>query len=151
MRVVLLTLGCIALLALSLAAPANSQEDDSAVADAVPPTGLDTMTICEDVAERVPVGEAESFPNSVGTLYCFTRVLTDEAPMQVFHRWYVGDKLVDEIPINVKGGNWRCWSRKTIHDSWDGPCRVEILTEAGDVIGTRDFTLTSTQEAASEG
>ena len=139
------------LVALFAVASIGLAADEGAVADADPPIGLETMTVCEDVAERVPVGEADSFPSSVGTLYCFTRVTTDEAPVQLFHRWYVGDQLIDEIPISVKGESWRCWSRKTILESWDGPCRVDILTEAGDVIGTREFELETSEAAGSEG
>ena len=102
---------------------------------------LSKIAICEDVQERTPVGEAEAFSSEIGKLWCFTRVHHAEAPTQIFHRWYVGDKLVDEIPITVKGQHWRCWSTKTILPSWTGQCRVEILSEEGDVLATKEFML----------
>ncbi|MBZ0269456.1 DUF2914 domain-containing protein, partial [bacterium] len=107
---------------------------------------LARLAVCEDVQERAPVGESERFPSSVGRLWCFTKVVGADAPARIFHRWYVGDRLVDEIPITVKGSSWRCWSNKGIQANWDGPCRVEILTEAGDVLGSRSFVLTGTPE-----
>jgi hypothetical protein len=51
--------------------------------------------------------------------------------------------MVNEIPINVKGPRWRCWSQKTIQPDWSGACRVEVVTEGGDVLGTKNFTLAS--------
>jgi hypothetical protein len=99
------------------------------------------IAICETVQERAPVGEADSFSSEIGKLWCFTRVQNAAPPTQIFHRWYVGDELVDEIAINVKGSHWRCWSTKTIDPSWTGECRVEILTEEGDVISTKPFVL----------
>jgi hypothetical protein len=99
------------------------------------------IAICESVQERVPVGESDSFPTEVGQLWCFTRVQNADPPTQIFHRWYIGEQLVQEIAINVKGNHWRCWSSKTIDPSWTGDCRVEILTEEGDVISTKSFVL----------
>ena len=105
---------------------------------------LSKIAICEEVQERAPVGEADSFSNEIGSLTCFTRVQNAEAPTQVFHRWYVGNELVAEIPINVKAEQWRCWSTKSILPGWTGECRVEILSEQGDVLGTKTFVLQST-------
>jgi hypothetical protein len=102
---------------------------------------ISEIAVCEEVQERVPVGEADAFPSEIGQLWCFTRVQNAEAPTQIFHRWYVGDNLVDEIAINVGSEHWRCWSTKTILPNWTGDCRVEILTEEGDVIMTKEFVL----------
>ena len=76
-----------------------------------------------------------------------TRVQNAAAPTQIFHRWYVGDELVEEVPINVRGEHWRCWSTKTIQPGWTGECRVEIVTEEGDVISTKKFVLSGTGTA----
>jgi hypothetical protein len=103
---------------------------------------LARLAVCENVEDRAPVGEAESF-DGVRQLYCFTRVEGAETPTRVFHRWYVGDEMVNEIPINVKGPRWRCWSQKSIQPNWSGACRVEVVTEGGDVLGTKSFTLAS--------
>ncbi|MGH2571132.1 MAG: DUF2914 domain-containing protein [bacterium] len=102
---------------------------------------ISKIAICQEVQERTPVGEADSFSNQIGQLTCFTRVQNAEAPTQIFHRWYVGDEMVEEIAINVRGEQWRCWSTKTIQPGWTGTCRVEILTESGDVISTKTFQL----------
>ena len=116
-------------------------EKKMAEAEAPAEMSISRIAVCEEVQERVPVGEADSFSSEIGKLWCFTRVRGAEPPTQIFHRWYVGDKLVDEIPINVRGTQWRCWSTKTILPSWTGECRVEILTEEGDVINTKSFVL----------
>lgn len=118
--------------------PARKQMKQAEMADGI---SISEIAICEDVEERVPVHPADSFSSEIGQLWCFTRVQNADAPTQIFHRWYVGDDLVDEIAIEVGGHHWRCWSTKTILPNWTGQCRVEILTEQGDVISTKEFVL----------
>ena len=102
---------------------------------------VSAIAICEDIQERAPVGESETFSSEIGQLCCFTTVHHAGEPTQVFHRWYVGDEMVNEIPINVQGERWRCWSRKTIYSGWKGECKVEIANEEGDVLATASFML----------
>ncbi len=116
--------------------PASAERGDEAAG-----MSLARLAVCEDVVDRAPVGEKDTFAKGVGRLWCFTDVRGAASGTQVFHRWYIGDRLVSEIPITVKGRRWRCWSRKTIHPKWEGPARVEVLTEEGDVLGTVEFML----------
>lgn len=134
-----------------LLAPMTAPAQDAAAPAAPKKPALARLAVCEQVEERVPVGEGDRFPSSIGHLWCFTKVTGAANPTRIFHRWYVGDQLVDEIPINVKGSSWRCWSNKTIQESWQGPCRVEVLTESGDVIGKQDFVLTGAADETGEG
>ncbi|MFN8179841.1 MAG: DUF2914 domain-containing protein [bacterium] len=121
----------------------------SAEAEKGPAAALhaDPVQICHDVQDHAPVEAGESFPGNVGTLCCFSKVTGAESA-QIYHRWYVGDKMVAEIPIAVKSSGWRCYSRKTILPSWQGECRVDVATESGDVIGSAKFTLTAASAAA---
>ena len=98
------------------------------------------VVICRDVQEREPVGPGTTFPSDVGALACFTQVAGAEGK-QIYHRWYVADRMVLELPIAVGASAWRCWSRKKIDPSWTGAGRVDVATEAGDVIASQAFTL----------
>jgi hypothetical protein len=120
----------------SSASPPPVSEDQSS-----PAMATSTVVLCKDVQERTPVDAGDTFPSDVGTLFCFSNVTGATSPVQIYHRWYVGDRMVMEIPISVKAATWRCWSRKTIVPSWQGPCRVDVATESGDVIGSATFTL----------
>ena len=122
------------------AAPAEGAAETAAEEAAVK---VLQVAVCRDVEDRKPVGEAKSFGADVGGLYCFTWVETTDAPTEIYHRWYVGDRLVNEIPIRVKGERWRCWSRKTILPQWEGTCRVDIASEEGDILASHEFTLTA--------
>jgi hypothetical protein len=119
------------------AAPAVEKKSEPAAEG----MAVSRMAICENVEEREPVGAAETFPSDVGALCCFTEINQADPPAQIFHRWYIGDRLINEIPITVRASHWRCWSRKTIVASWKGECRVEVATEAGDVLRVANFTL----------
>ena len=123
------------------AAPATTQPaPDTGVS--TPATTVPRIVICRSVQEREPVEPGTSFPADVGLLLCFTQV-TDAEGKQIYHRWYVGDRMVLELPISVGAATWRCWSRKTIDPSWTGSGRVDVATEAGDVVASQAFTLTT--------
>lgn len=155
----------VAVLGLLLIAVAFAQDpaDGQATPSAVEPApvekapvsdtaaSLARLAICTSVEERTPIGESDSFPADIGKLWCFSKVVNADAPTTVFHRWYVGDTLVNEIPINVGGASWRCWSEKTILSNWSGTCRVEIVTEEGEVLGTKEFVLTAPADDAASG
>ena len=111
---------------------------------------LAAVAVCKDVQGRSPVGDASTFSSDVGSLFCFTDVRNGENGSQVYHRWYVGDQMVNEIPVNVNGPRWRCWTKKTILSSWNGDCKVEIVNEEGDVLGTADFMLVASAEPTEE-
>ncbi|HMB70486.1 MAG TPA: DUF2914 domain-containing protein, partial [bacterium] len=100
------------------------------------------VTVCRKVTEdRAPFDAGEAFPADVGVLTCFTDVREAGTPQQIFHRWYLGDELVAEVPMQVKGARWRCWSQKEILPGWTGSGRVEIVNETGDVLGETAFVL----------
>ncbi len=108
-----------------------------------PALAIDAIAVCRSVEARTPVGESDSFPSDVGSLTCFVRVTGADSPAQTYHRWYAGDTLIREIPISVKSSPWRCWSVKSIQPSWTGACRVDVVNESGDVLGSKSFTLTA--------
>lgn len=141
---------------LCIASPVRAQSAepaaDAAPATAAAPAGapeVARIVLCRDVQEREPVDAGTSFPADVDKLVCFTLVENGEGKT-VYHRWYVGDRMVLELPIAVGASHWRCWSRKTIDPSWSGAARVDIATEAGDVIASQDFTLGAAPAAAAQ-
>jgi len=128
-----------------LATFATSRAQEGTAEEAAPAAAsalsVETTAICLDVQDRTPVEDGTSFPSDVGTLSCFTKIVGAETATTVYHRWYVGDTMAAEIPITVNGPSWRCWTRKTILPSWSGACRVDVATDAGDVIASKPFTL----------
>lgn len=108
------------------------------------------VAVCRKVVERNPVEPGGSFPSGVGRLFCFTDV-RDAGPSElIYHRWYLGDELVSEVPMEVRGPRWRCWSEKTILPGWSGSARVEIVTEEGEVLAEESFVLAAASPSASE-
>jgi hypothetical protein len=107
------------------------------------PAGI-TVTrqaICTNVAGREPVGEAESFSSTVGSLACFTDV-TLQGDGTIEHRWYHGDNLVGKaISLTIKGPRWRTHSRKMIPETMAGSWRVDVVDASGTVLSTKSFKV----------
>jgi hypothetical protein len=98
-----------------------------------------TAKVCTAVKDRAPVGEADSFPASVGELYCFSEVVGGAG--SVVHVWFHGDKELLKLELPVKAARWRTWSAKKIPPAMTGDWRVEVRDGAGAVVATAKFTV----------
>ncbi|MGD1148369.1 MAG: DUF2914 domain-containing protein [Thermoanaerobaculaceae bacterium] len=98
-----------------------------------------TAKICTAVKDRAPVGEGDSFPASVGELYCFTEVVNGSG--NIVHAWFHGEKEVRTMELPVKAARWRTWSAKTISPSMAGDWHVDVRDSAGVVLATVKFTI----------
>ena len=72
-------------------------------------------------------------PPSFGRYYYLTRVAAPET-LQVEHRWYRGDWLVQSVPLTIRAGSgagFRTYSRQTIPEAQPGEWRVELRSPQG--------------------
>ena len=98
-----------------------------------------TARICTAVKDRAPVGEGDTFPPTVGELFCFSEVVN--GPAAVVHAGFHDGKEVRAIELPVKGPRWRTWSTKTIPKGMTGEWRVDVRDTAGTVLATVKCTV----------
>jgi hypothetical protein len=82
-------------------------------------------------------------PPTAGRYYYLTRVAAPGAA-QVEHRWYRGDRVVQAVPLAIRGGGpagYRTYSRQTVLDTQPGEWRVEVRSAAGAVLAEERFTV----------
>jgi len=114
----------------------------AAVAQDAPSLEVAVAAICQDVVDREPVDAGVSFPASVGTLYCFTKITGAPEATQVSHVWYFGAEERARVELDVNSDNWRTWSSKIIQPHEVGSWRVDVLNEAGTVLKELQFEIT---------
>lgn len=114
------------------AQPAEKPAEQPAAAPAEQ-SGLQIQdaVVCQDVADRAPVGNSDVFAKDVAKLYCFSRVVGATEQTQITHNWYYKGTLKASVKLAVRSDNWRTWSSKTIDPSWTGEWMVEILSDKG--------------------
>ncbi len=101
---------------------------------------VEVAAIGTSVEDHIPIGVADSFPSSVGRVYCYTKILDAEGT-SITHRWYYNDAVVSDVPLKIGSSKFRTYSYKTILPSYTGAWKVEILSETGDVMETLRFTV----------
>jgi hypothetical protein len=107
---------------------------------------VEEMEICTSVEDRVPVGADTSFLNSVEQVYCFTKLSGGADTTAVSHVWYYNDEEMARVDLNVYGKTWRTWSSKRIVESWTGKWRVDVVSETGEVVESKEFTVRAVAE-----
>ncbi len=127
----------LALVAICLLPPTAVQAQET------PQLTVEEGVICTDVVDRQPVGANTSFAASVDRLCCFTRITGAEDPTTITHVWYFGDIERARIELSVRSLSWRTHSSKVIQAHEVGPWRVDVLDEAGSVLKTIRFEITS--------
>ena len=112
--------------------PAEAMEADITIED---------LVIAPVVENRSPQRTAQSFPVTVGTLYCFTKVVGAKGETSITHTWYHQDREMAEVILPVRSPYWRTWSSKKIIPGWRGSWRVEVNAEDGTLLKSIDFAI----------
>jgi hypothetical protein len=126
----------------SLAQDESSQpiatEDSSTVSPRV-----QRSAVCTAIEEHEPVGAGEQFPAGTERLYCFTQI-ADGDGQTVIHAWIHEGTTRARVELNIGSDLWRTYSSKDILPGWSGQWQVKVLTEAGAVLQTIDFSIGET-------
>src|SRR5206468_12184698 len=92
---------------------------------------VEKIALGTGVEARELVGEATEFDVSVGRIYCWTRITSQNVPATIKHVWYADGEQVAEVPLNINFPSVRTWSSKAIAA---GKWKVEVVSETGDVL-----------------
>jgi len=99
---------------------------------------VEKISIAASVELKDPVGVATEFDAGAGKVYCWMRIACGDIPKEVKHIWYLENEKLLEVPLTVKFPSMRTWSTKNIRP---GNWRVEVVDEAGAVLGQTSFTV----------
>ena len=102
---------------------------------------VEDMIFCTSVENRRPRGPGIAFPDSVGRVYCFTKITGATEETKVIHVWHYKKEEIFRIELDVKASTWRTWSYKTIVEEWTGHWRVDILSASGNLLKSNVFVI----------
>jgi len=120
-------------LTLMVLPPALTQAED--------PITIEDGAIATAIKNRIPQKTAQSFPATVGMLYCFTKVVGSKTETSITHTWYYQDKKMSEVVLPVKSLYWRTWSEKKIIPEHKGAWRADVTFSDGTLLKTITFTI----------
>lgn len=103
---------------------------------------VEEMEFATGIENRVPVGVAASFAVTVGKIYCYTKIVGAAEPTTVSHAWYFNGEEMAKVELAVNGPSWRTWSSKEMEGTGAGAWRVDVVSAAGDVLASKEFTVT---------
>lgn len=112
-------------------------------AEEVSGVSVSQMVFCRDIDQRHPMESDTHFPDTVGRVFCYTRISAIAPPTHISHVWYYHDVRMAVVDLSVNADSWRTWSSKCIVREWTGTWRVDVLSEDGAVIFSDEFIITS--------
>ncbi len=115
-------------------------------ADETPGLKVESIRFCTAVEGRQPTGVDTVFTDSVECVYCLTKITGAADSVSISHVWYYGDEIKAKVDLPVRSGAWRTWSSKRILPVWTGKWRVLILSDDGNVLGSKSFTIATKPE-----
>jgi hypothetical protein len=116
------------------AAAAKDQEE--------PSVEVEVGVICRDVQDREPVGEGTEFEALVGKLFCYTKIVGAQMPIEITHVWYYQETEMARVNLRVEAAAWRTWTTKNIWEKWVGDWHVDVIGPNGEVLKTIEFKIT---------
>jgi len=128
-------------------AQAPEQEPKASEQQAATPklTQVDELALGTGVESRQLVGEAIEFDVAAGRVYCWTKIVSQNVPTTITHVWYADGEKAAEVPLTINYPTTRTWSSKAI---WAGKWKVEVVSERGEVLDSRNFTVKAEPTAA---
>ncbi|MDY6792295.1 MAG: DUF2914 domain-containing protein [Thermodesulfobacteriota bacterium] len=120
-------------LVLFLTINAIAQETDS--------IKVESASVCENIVDREPADVNTSFSVTVGKLFCFTKIVGAENPIEISHVWYFGDTERARVILPVKANTWRTYSSKVLQAHEIGAWHVDVIDPAGEVLETVEFEV----------
>jgi len=127
-----ITIGIICLASLWLPQSVRAEESGMTVS---------RMVTSTDVADREPVGVANTFPASVNEVYCFLEARSIRHNTEVSMVWYYEGNETALVTLLLKPSNrWRTWSSKKIAGRV-GHWKVSLQDADGNEISAVDFTV----------
>ncbi len=106
---------------------------------------IQEMVFCRSIEEREPVDSDSLFTDTVGQVYCFTKVTGATDTTTIYHVWYHEDEEMARVELTVRSSPWRTWSSKQILKEWDGIWRVDILLPEGRLLRSKEFLVKPTE------
>lgn len=95
----------------------------------------------EAIKDRQPVGIHTTFPNDIGTVFCYTQIEGIIDSSKITHVWYYKEEEKARVELTVKSNKWRTWSSKSILKNWTGPWRVIVLDPNKNVLASKTFVI----------
>lgn len=93
------------------------------------------------IVNRELEGAAETFPATVGTVYCWVKVSKTQPGTTVDAVWYHSNVEVGRKTLNIGGSPWRTNSSKIIPPDATGDWRVDIAGADGKVLKSVSFKV----------
>lgn len=128
----------LALAVILAAAGAVRAQTAPAEQKAAPAIKVEKIATASSVEKREPVGEKAAFDAATTQVYTWTKIVAEQVPATIKHVYYLNDKMVREITLQVTTVPYRVWSVKNVVP---GNWKVEVTDEAGKVLATATFTV----------
>ena len=102
---------------------------------------ISRMVMCERVANREPIGIADTFTADVETVFCFLETQNINVDTTISFVWYFEGQEKARIPLPLqKGMRWRTYSSKKLANM-KGNWTVELQETSGIVLNTISFKV----------
>lgn len=97
---------------------------------------------CTGIENHEPVDPDTYFDMYEGKVWVYSKVKMPKGEKgKIQHVYYLGDKEIQTIELDVKGPTFRTRSYKTMTENLCGEWKVEILTEGGKLLDTVEFSV----------
>ena len=106
-----------------------------------PEFSISRMVMCERVADREPIGIADTFTADVETVFCFLETQNINVDTTISLVWYFEGQEKARITLPLqKGPRWRTYSNKKLAHM-KGNWTVELQENSGIVLSTVSFRV----------
>jgi hypothetical protein len=137
---VLFVILCIAFFTCPLVFP--QETENPALPSAPKKLTLVKAVMCEEIDGLTPKNPAIVFSIALGRVSCFTSFDPVPTDGYVCHSWFFRDRLSTKIKLSLQPPRWSTFSSIQLREADQGPWRVEITDQEGQLLRQLRFSIT---------
>ena len=120
----------------------SQQKKDDTSPSAPEKATLVRAAICEGIKDLAPQNEAIVFSIKIESVSCFTSFDPVPRATSIYHNWFFRDKLSTRIKLSLHSPRWSTFSSIQLREADQGPWRVEVTDEDGNILRLLRFSIT---------
>ena len=103
-----------------------------------------SLSVCSSIVDREPIDDLAEIELSTQKIYTHTVVKSPQVDTIFLVYKFEGEEIA-RVALNVgESPRWRTWSSKYLDPMWVGDWSVEIQSQQGSVLATKQFSVIET-------
>ena len=101
---------------------------------------VEKIVFASEMSGSLPADDLGEGPVTDGRIYCYSKIVGDELPAEIWHVWIdPNNKVIADVHLNARNNPSHLWSYISLYGERKGTWQVQIKDASEKVIASKSF------------